>query len=161
MENEGHEVTKQDCELKACKRLMKRLKEAFPCLPICFCADSLYACDLIFIECKKYHWKYLIRFKDGSIPSVAQEYKSLKEIEKNGMEIELADETISYNFVGGIPYNEYSVNVAECKIRNAGKLVQEFQFITDLSVNRKNVEALIGAGRTRWKIENQGFNAQK
>lgn len=161
VENEGHEVTKQDCELKACKRLMKRLKEAFPCLPICFCADSLYACDPIFRECRKNHWKYLIRFKDGSIPSVAQEYKSLKEIEKNGMEMKLADETVLYDFVGGIPYNEHFVNMAECKIRNAGRLVQEFQFITNLSVNCKNVGALIGAGRMRWKIENQGFNTQK
>lgn len=58
----------------------------------------------------------------------------------------------SYDFVGGIPYNEHFVNIAECKIRNAGRLVQEFQFITNLSVNCKNVGALIGAGRMRWKI---------
>ncbi|KAI4446751.1 hypothetical protein C823_001269 [Eubacterium plexicaudatum ASF492] len=41
----GEEAEKQDCELKACYRLMERLKKEFPKLPVCLCADSLYACE--------------------------------------------------------------------------------------------------------------------
>ena len=44
----GEEAEKQDCERNACYRLMGRLKKEFPRLPICFCADSLYACEKIF-----------------------------------------------------------------------------------------------------------------
>ena len=38
---------------------------------------------------------------------------------------------------------------------------KEFWFLTDLPVTRKNVTDLIERGRMRWKIENEGFNAQK
>ncbi len=37
------EMEKQDCERKACWRLMEKIAEAFPRLPICLCGDSLYA----------------------------------------------------------------------------------------------------------------------
>lgn len=37
-----------------------------------------------------------------------------------------------------------------------------FEFITDLRPNANNIEKLINkGGRLRWKIENEGFNAQK
>lgn len=45
---EGKEMEKQDCERKACWRLMEKLKKAFPRLPICLCGDSLYACEGFF-----------------------------------------------------------------------------------------------------------------
>ena len=45
VENEdGKEMEKQDCERKACWRLMEKLKKAFPRLLVCLCGDSLYAC---------------------------------------------------------------------------------------------------------------------
>ena len=33
--------------------------------------------------------------------------------------------------------------------------------MTDLPISNKNVEATVGLGRRRWKIENEGFNVQK
>ena len=33
--------------------------------------------------------------------------------------------------------------------------------MTDLPISDKNIEATIGVGRKRWKIENEGFNIQK
>ena len=50
---EGGEAEKQDCERKACWRLMERLKEEFPRLPICLSADSLYACKGWFQRCEQ------------------------------------------------------------------------------------------------------------
>ncbi|AEH54749.1 transposase IS4 family protein [Heyndrickxia coagulans 2-6] len=44
------------------------------------------------------------------------------------------------------------------RIKDALKLYQDF---TDIKITKKNVERLIAAGRSRWKIENQGFNEQK
>jgi hypothetical protein len=41
--NEGESYDKQDCELKAFKRLASKLKEYFPRLNICILADGLYA----------------------------------------------------------------------------------------------------------------------
>lgn len=78
----GEESGKQDCERKACWRLMERLKEKFPMLRICISADSLYACEQFFKECKDRKGHYILRFKEGRIPTIASEYQKLKEIEK-------------------------------------------------------------------------------
>lgn len=83
IENEKREVDKQDCEQKGAKRLMERLKQEFPMLKICICGDSLYASEGFFKECRKKKWKYILRYKEGSIPSINQEYEVLKKQEKN------------------------------------------------------------------------------
>lgn len=74
VENNGKEVEKQDCERNACIRLMERLKKEIPMLQICVCGDSLYACERFFKECKAKHWHFLLRFKEGSIPSIYEKY---------------------------------------------------------------------------------------
>ncbi|WP_227935273.1 transposase family protein [Alkalihalobacillus deserti] len=79
IENESEDVTKQDCELKAFHRLAKKLKQTFKRLPICIIGDSLYACESVFSRCDEYKWKYLCRFKEGRIKSIASEFKSIKE----------------------------------------------------------------------------------
>ena len=33
-----------------------------------------------------------------------------------------------------------------------------FRWITNLEINKRNLEELIQAGRWRWEIENEGFN---
>ena len=57
----GKEMTKQDCERKACWRLMEKVKKAFPRLPVCLCGDSLYACEGFFERCRKKNWRYIVR----------------------------------------------------------------------------------------------------
>lgn len=169
----GEESKKQDCERKACWRLMEKLGKEFPRLGICICADSLYACERFFGECKKRKWNYILRYKEGSIPSIAEEYKSLKEVEKNYQEKRLEDGKSWYDYVTGIDYNEYKVNLAEYgesreeeykkgKKKGSRRQVEKrFLFLTDLSISKKNVEELVERGRMRWKIENEGFNTQK
>ncbi|WP_205694291.1 hypothetical protein [Clostridium manihotivorum] len=48
VENETESVSKQDCEINAAKRLMKKLKYKFRKLNICLLGDSLYACEPIY-----------------------------------------------------------------------------------------------------------------
>lgn len=49
--SDGGETGKQDCERKACWRLMEHLKKKFPRLGLCICADSLYECERFFWGC--------------------------------------------------------------------------------------------------------------
>jgi hypothetical protein len=42
-----------------------------------------------------------------------------------------------------------------------GKQVYHSSWVTDLEVNRENVEEIIWIGRGRWKIENENFNTHK
>jgi hypothetical protein len=159
VENENDEVTKQDCELKAFYRLVGKIKERYKRLPMCLTMDSLYAKSPVFDICRANGWCYIIRFKDGSIRSVAEDFHELKYIEKeqqfNRVEDGIRKE---YKFVNGIEYNGHSLNFAEC--------VQEdkeypFVFLTNLPVTCKNCPETINDGRRRWRIENEGFNRQK
>ena len=147
VDNEGKELEKQDCELTAAKRLMKRLKEEFPMLPICISADSLYASETILKECKEKGWKYLLRFKEV----------------RNGKKI-------SWNHETEIDYGGYSVNFVEYREEEEapkekeqkGKAAEKkFYFITDLPIKRGHAVEVAEYGRRRWKIENEGFNTQK
>ena len=167
------EAEKQDCERKACYRLMDRLQKEFPRLPACLCADSLYACENFFIKCRDNAWHYILRYKEGSIPTVADEYGRLKKTEKNCRKQELSDGACWYDFVTDIDYNGHKVNIAEYREERDVKIKKgdrkgetkkkktRFLFLTNLPIRHNNVAALIASGRRRWKIENEGFNAQK
>lgn len=145
---------KQDCETKAFKRLAAKLKRRFPKLPIIMLLDSLYASEPVMTLCRENGWDYIIRFKDGSIPSIAGEYKAIPEKESVG----------HAEYINDIMYNEIQVNMlkyCEEKIEK-GKIVRTtFQWITNITITLKNAEKLASAGRKRWKIENEGFNRQK
>ena len=158
VENKGSEMDKQDCEREACKRLMKRLKELFPNLPICIGADSLYACAPFFDVCKKYHWRYIIRYKDGSIPTVYKEYEGRRTNEKNERKGKRNQTEYHYAFVNGIPYKGHKLN---CFEYTEDGQKYPFYFLTDLPISHRNIYETVCFGRCRWKIENQGFNSQK
>lgn len=155
IENESENVPKQDCELKAFHRLAKKIKNTYKRLPICILGDSLYACEGVFERCSGYHWEYMMRFKEGRIRTVAKEFQEIKEIEKS---IKLTDTF----WVNEIAYNQQTLNVLECTLLDEkSENTKQYTFITSIKITKRNAQALVGVGRSRWKIENQGFNHQK
>ena len=56
IENENEDVSKQDCELNAAKRLMEKIKKDYPRLPICIQGDALYTTESIMQISREYHW---------------------------------------------------------------------------------------------------------
>lgn len=170
---DGKTMGKQDCEQKACWRLMEKLKKEFPHLRICICADSLYGCERFFRECQDRHWHYILRFKEGSIPTVAEEYRALKSQEGNHREKTVEGGKEWYDHVTDIDYKGYRLNLAEygeereVRIRKGKKKGERrekrafFWFLTDLPLSVKNVPDVVKRGRMRWKIENEGFNTLK
>ena len=157
------EKAKQDCELKAFYRLAKNLKSAFPRLPICLGLDSLYAKAPVFKICQEYGWHYIIRFKDGSIRTLAAEFHALKNMEPEQIfSVVIDDLSMDYKYVLGIPYDNYMINVAECiETNKKNDKVKTFVFITDMMISKKNCAGFIADGRRRWRAENEGFDIQK
>jgi hypothetical protein len=153
IENESEDVSKQDCELKAFHRLAKKLKDTYPRLPICLLGDSLYACESVFSRCESYKWAFMIRFKEGRIKSVAKEFQVIKEIE--------GDAYGNVFWANDISYKERTLNVLEGTLGDNKEREKSFLFITNIKVTKRHAKGLIGTGRSRWKIENQGFNHQK
>lgn len=152
IENEDENVSKQDCEIKAFKRLAKKLKKKYPRLPICILGDSLYACEPVFEICDSNKWKYLIRFKEGRIKSIASEFNTIKDIERKAGE--------KCTWTNGIAYNKRTVNLIEAEIE-VDQEKKVYTFITDVKITKRNADVILSFGRSRWKIENEGFNDQK
>ena len=151
VENEDEKVKKQDCEIKAFKRLAQKIKKEYPRLKIIIGADALYAKKTIIDICKENWWKYIIRFKEGAIPSLYREFETIIKTENESNKS-------GYSYVTQIDYQEEKLNIIKYKdkIKNT-----EFVYITDLPISNKNIESTINIGRKRWKIENEGFNIQK
>ncbi len=150
-QNMSNEKEKQDCERKAFVRLAEKLKKEYPKLKMLLSADALYACKPVIDICKENGWKYIIRFKEGAIPTLYQEYEV---VVKEHNESNKAN----YEFVTGLDYQEEKVNIIRYEDQ---KKKTEFTYITDLPISDKNIESSINIGRKRWKIENEGFNIQK
>lgn len=171
IENPKENPTKQDCELNSFKRLANTLKKMFPRLPICLLADSLYACVTVFDICKKNNWQFLIRYKDGSIPTLKEEYEEIKAMGEDEEEI-VAIETVykrkpkikathKMKWVNNLEYNGHIVTVMELEIDKNGKKWRKFQWVTSVKIQGKTAYVFAETGRKRWLIENEGFNIQK
>ncbi len=150
VENEDENVDKQDCETKAFKRLAEKIKKEYPRLRIIISGDALYASKPVMDICKEKGWKYIIRFKEGSIPTLYREFETIVKTD-NESQIK------NYSYVTKIEYQENKTNIIKYKEEKKGT---EFVYITDLSITNKNIEETIYVGRKRWKIENEGFNIQ-
>jgi hypothetical protein len=75
------EADRQDCELRAIRRLAKRLKAEFPRLPMLLLLDGLYPNGPLIELCRKNHWDFMIVLQDNSLPSVWEEYEGLRKLE--------------------------------------------------------------------------------
>jgi hypothetical protein len=175
VENTGTD-SKQDCELKAFYRMADKIKAHFTRLPIMVTVDGLFACGPVFEVCKKHGWKVMAVLKDGSLPTVNQEFGSLLQLQpENRLTYRSLDGKIRveqrFSWVNHISHTdtqnkEHSVDVIECietREKVAGQLcAKKHRWVTNMSVSPRNVVPLANeGGRIRWKVENQGFNVQK
>ena len=149
------EAIKQDCESKAFVRLAAKLKKNFPRLPICVVADGLYVNHNVIDTCISNDWSYLIRYKEGSAPTIEMEYQAIPEKQTVG-NIEYINEVL-FGKTTEVNVLKYS----ERKVKNGKEIVTEFAWITNIEITDRTAMKLVNAGRSRWKIENQGFNRQK
>jgi hypothetical protein len=169
IENPSAKVKKQDCELNAFYRLAEKLKKRFPQLRICLLLDSLYAAEPVFKLCNKNRWKYIVTFKEGSMPAVYKEYKRLVDWQKQkNIKTEKIIETTNkkqiIQWVNDIDLGETTANVLSCKetvVTKSKEKTSNFVKLTNFEINKFNCEIIQKGGRLRWKIENEGFNIQK
>ena len=169
IENEDENVTKQDCETNAAKRLLRRLKDEYPRLPVCVLADSLYATMPFMGLCSGLGWNYILNLKDGSQKNIADDFRLLAETE--GYRWTVAGLCKPENGTGAfrngmeeISGKEQVCNVFEYRhdVTVKGKKKElRFVWVTNMSITMGNLESFIKTGRERWKIENEGFNNQK
>ncbi len=162
IENTDPHTDKQDCELKAFKRLARSLKTAFPQLPVLLLGDALYANKTVFDICRKNRWDYLFTFKRGTLPELFAEFENLKGL-SSGNCTENRDGSCRQRFqwVNDLEHGGHYVNAFDCS-ETTDRERHYFAWVTNLKLGCRSVVTIANqAGRTRWKIENEGFNIQK
>jgi hypothetical protein len=169
IENTDPQASKQDCELKAFRRLAGRLKKSFPQLPLCLLLDALYANGTVMHICRQNHWKYITTFKEGSLPALWTEYQALlKQCPQNHQIHNDSAQDLQQRFawVEDLEHvddqkRRHRLGAFQCQEKR-GPDKGFFAWLSNWPLNSQSIVALANrGGRCRWKIENEGFNLQK
>ena len=78
-------LEKEDCEINAAKRLLPRIKQAFPRLGFIVIGDALYACRPIAALCASLGWRFCFTFKEGRTPAVWAEAITLMDTDRRSV----------------------------------------------------------------------------
>jgi hypothetical protein len=165
----SEEKRKQDCELKALRRLAARLREEFPRLPMCVSGDGLNACGEGFQIAKDYNLSFIHVFKEGRIPTLWNEFQELLKLcPEQKVEVQTpAKVKQEYRWINNLDYVDsdkriWKLTALQCEETHPDGSRGRWAWLTNLEVNQKTAsEVATCAGRVRWCIENQGFNVQK
>lgn len=163
------ETEKQDCELKAAHRLLDKIRDAYPKLPITIGGDALYVNKPFMDACKDHKMDYILRYKDTVMSSIMEEFDTVEKTTFN--EYEYMNDI---GFGSGTKNTEGSTNVIRYTSNGENSEQKDilidlshningstFMFVTSLKITKSNYKEIVLVGRRRWKIENQGFKAQK
>src|SRR5207237_453528 len=117
---------------------------------------------------KELDWSYVVTVKEGRTPALWGEYQALRAAcPDNYWKQTWGDGRVQeFRWVNQLVHEDsegrsWPLNALECTETTAGGQ-QYFAWLTTLPVGRKTVaEVAEKGGRSRWKIENEGFNRQK
>ena len=159
---------KQDCERNAAKRVVHKIRKAYPKLNIIVTADGLYSNQPFIDEVKSTRMSFILVAKPDDHKLLFQWVDELTQLGAGGS-MELIGEKgrkHRYQWVNKVPLNGSKdaddVNFFQYQIvSKSGKITYKNSWITDIVVDKDNVVDLVKGGRARWKIENETFNTLK
>ncbi len=165
----SQEQVKQDCELKALRRLLARLRAEFPQVRICLCGDGLYACGEGFQVAKDYNCAYIYTFKPGRLPALWEDFQGLLRLDPEKQVVWTTPQGVEqvYHWVNALDYSDsdgraWSVNALACTETDKEGNQTEWSWLTSLDLIHETVVAVAShGGRERWREENEGFNIKK
>ncbi len=161
--------TKQDCEMNAAKRFLRKLKKDHPRLHTTIGGDDLFSRQPIIEQLLSYGYNYIFVAKEESHTKMFEELS-----EKSFETLEYTDEekvTHYYEWQNKATLNGNKKTIetnffaySSTKKDENGKTVNCFSktsWVTNNEVNKNTVEMLVKTGRKRWGIENEAFNTMK
>jgi hypothetical protein len=168
---DGHE--KQDCEQQAIKRWVKRNAVRFDAGKVTILTDDLHChyplCKLL----QEHQMHFILTCKESSHAALYEELHLLEHIDGAVSTLEVAQwrgtrrERWVYRWAEQLPIRgdleTILVNWCELTIFDAATGKQQYYcaWATDLPVQAQTVPSLVASGRSRWKVENEGFNVLK
>jgi hypothetical protein len=162
--------SKQDCEINATKRWMTKYGTTFVAHRPIALADALSACQPLLQCFKDYGWGFIVTAKPTDLKTLYDfiqgcELNTFSQIKTVGVRKPVKEQH-AYRWIENVPIREGKdallVNWVEHTVRRPSKKPVVYAVVTDLPVSSaKDAIAIIAAGRTRWRIENEGFNILK
>jgi hypothetical protein len=161
---------KQDCELNAAKRLIPRLRQEHPQLPLIIGGDDLYCHEPFIAQLRELHLHHVLVCKPTSHLEL---YTWVEDMERwGGCEKGQWQEGpacrrrfFTYRIARSVPLTAtrrvWGTLVEVWEHDRRGQPLYHNAWFTDLEVTADNVAAIVRIGRSRWKIENEQFNIQK
>ena len=165
----SQEHVKQDCELKALRRLLAQLRAEFPQMRICLGGDGLYACGEGFQVAKDYKCDYIYTFQPGRLPALWEDFQGLLRLDPQKRVVWTTPQGVVqvYHWVNALDYTDsdgraWTVNALACTETTKEGNQTEWSWLTSLDLSHQTVVAVAThGGRERWREENKGFNTQK
>lgn len=158
---------KNDCERNAAKRLCQDLHERYPDLKPILVEDALYANAPHIRQITGYGWLFVLNVKPDSHESLERQFAGRK-ASGQVKELRITDpQGIKHYFAWTNDLClcesaiDVSVNYLLYEQTDKKGKVTRWTWITNIPLNARSVEAVMRAGRARWKIENETFNTLK
>jgi hypothetical protein len=170
MPQDGQE--KQDCELRATERWLKRNAQRFPAGAVTVLGDDLYAHQPFCALLTTYQWHFAFTCKPESHAALYQEIELLAKVggvqqwtehHHNGARREVWQ----YRYATRVPLradmHPLYVNWCEVTITDeaTGQLLYHNAWATDHTLDSTTLHPFVVAARTRWKSENENNNVLK
>ena len=168
---DGHD--KQDCEQQAIKRWVKRNAERFEPWKTTILTDDLHChyplCKILL----EHEMHFILTCKESSHAALYEELHLLEQVEGAVSTLEVEKwhgarrERWIYRWAEHLPLRgdleTLMVNWCELTVIDvaSGKQLYYCAWATDLPVNQQTVPLIADSGRSRWKVENEGFNVLK
>jgi len=159
--------TKQDCEINAGKRIIKKIRSAHPKMKIIITGDGLYSKQPFIDELKQNRMSFILVAKPTDHTLLYQWFSEFHQM-KETRQLTIYDQKGRrhfYEWANNIPLNGTkdadNVNCFEYTIFKDDKVNYHNSWVTDITITKDNIIQLVKGGRARWKIENEAFNTLK
>jgi hypothetical protein len=168
----GTAFNKQDCESKACHRMMDELYQLFGKGRLTLVMDGLYANGPIISKCNKYNWEFVISLKRDSLTTVWEDFDGLCKLDDSpSLKVNWGDRKQEYHWQNKLEYTygknhtPLRLNIVTChetSVENhprSGGISEIkstfYSWLSSICITDKNVFHLCTeVARRRWRIEN-------
>lgn len=171
IENAGErtEYEKNDCEINAAKRLLRKMKVTYPKRPFCILGDNLFAVLPIAKQIQSNGWNFILTAKPERNQELFSWHDSMSDHKKQYQFTDNNGGKHFYEWVNGLPLrqedsgkNYFFVNLLEyTEMGENGQVLYYNSWVTDILLHERNVKEIARGGRARFNIENSSFNEQK
>jgi len=163
MNDDGHK--KNDCEINAAKRLLPKIKSMLAEDNLLLTMDGLYTKGPLIRLLKQHDMRFCMTIKDGYvlIQKDSLDKKGLLQTTRRTKKKSVTTIKWTNELILNGKNRDLLVNYIELEERNrqTGEVIYRGAWITDIAVDKRNVEEITRVGRSRWKIENETFNTLK